>query len=322
MKYAVILGNVGSCSDRYMTGGYSEPFTVEQLFERLSTIDNVHAVEFVGGWQLTLDNRQMVKEQLEKYKLTPVSIIPDHFGRPIWGLGAFTHPDPDVRQAAVKETMDMVEAARFIGCDTISIWNGQDGYDYPLQANYADASKWLVEGLRECALAAPDIRFSLEYKPKEPRNHSFISNVWSAITYARECALPNVGVTIDVGHSLEAYENVAEAICAAASRGLLFHMHINDNSRLWDDDMITGSIHTIEYLEIFYWLRKMGYDGYVSVDQYPYRENSRDAVNESIQWMTALEKAADRLDPAKMDAILAKNDAVASTRYVREILFG
>ena len=131
MKYAVILGNVGSCSDRYMTGGYSEPFTVEQLFERLSTIDNVHAVEFVGGWQLTLDNRQMVKEQLEKYKLTPVSIIPDHFGRPIWGLGAFTHPDPDVRQAAVKETMDMVEAARFIGCDTISIWNGQDGYDYP-----------------------------------------------------------------------------------------------------------------------------------------------------------------------------------------------
>lgn len=51
MKYAVILGNVGSCSDRYMTGGYSEPFTVEQLFERLSTIDNVHAVEFVGGWQ-------------------------------------------------------------------------------------------------------------------------------------------------------------------------------------------------------------------------------------------------------------------------------
>lgn len=132
-------------------------------------------------------------EQLEKYKLTPVSIIPDHFGRPIWGLGAFTHPDPDVRQAAVKETMDMVEAARFIGCDTISIWNGQDGYDYPLQANYADASKWLVEGLRECALAAPDIRFSLEYKPKEPRNHSFISNVWSAITYARECSAAQRG---------------------------------------------------------------------------------------------------------------------------------
>lgn len=71
MKYAVILGNVGSCSDRYMTGGYSEPFTVEQLFERLSTIDNVHAVEFVGGWQLTLDNRQMVKEQLENISSPP-----------------------------------------------------------------------------------------------------------------------------------------------------------------------------------------------------------------------------------------------------------
>ena len=57
-----------------------------------------------------------------------------------------------------------------------------------------------------------------------------------------------MGVTIDVGHSLEAYENVSEAACAAMSRGRLFHFHMNDNWRLWDDDMIAGSVHTIEFI--------------------------------------------------------------------------
>ena len=46
-------------------------------------------------------------------------------------------------------------------------------------------------------------------------------------------------------------------------------MHFNDNYRLWDDDMIVGSVHTIEYLELLYWLDRVGYDGYLSMDQYP-----------------------------------------------------
>ena len=52
-------------------------------------------------------------------------------------------------------------------------------------------------------------------------------------------------------------------------------MHFNDNYRLWDDDMIVGSVHTIEYLELLYWLDRIGYDGYLSMDQYPYREEPR-----------------------------------------------
>ena len=31
----------------------------------------------------------------------------------------------------------------------------------------------------------------------------------------------------------------------------LFHVHMNDNYRLWDDDMMVRFVHFIEYLEFF-----------------------------------------------------------------------
>lgn len=322
MKFSVILGNLGSCSDRYMTGGYSEGFSVEQLLERLGRMKDIDGVELIGTWQLREDTMDLIRTEVKKLGLATVAIIPEHFGQPHWGKGAFTAPDPDVRKIAVEETNRVCEFARQLDCPTVSIWNGQDGYDYPMQADYQKAAGWLADGLREVASANPDVGIALEYKPKEPRNHCFIPNVWSAILLSQETGCSNVGVTIDVGHSFEAYENVSEAVCAAHSRGRLSHLHINDNNKLWDDDMMTGSVHTIEFIELFYWLQKLGYDGYVSIDQYPYREDSLAAAQESINWMRTFEQAAMRIDREKMDDILARNDAVASTRYLRELIFG
>ena len=322
LNYSVILGNVGQCSDRYMTDGYGRKFEIPELFERVASIEGVTGVEYIGNWHVSDKTINLLCEERRRYNLKSVAIIPDHFGTKHWGKGAFTSTDPAIRKLAVKETLDMCAFARELECDTVSIWNGQDGYDYPLQADYIDAYKWLLDGLTECCEAAPDIRISLEYKPKEPRCHCFIPNVWSALTLIAESGKPNMGVTIDVGHSLEAYENVAEAVCAAMSRGRMFHFHMNDNWRLWDDDMIAGSIHTVEYIEMFYWLKKLGYTGYISTDQYPYREDSRDAVEQTVLWMKTFEKLADRIDMTKMQEILDKNDAVASTAYMRSLMFG
>ena len=44
IKYSVILGNVGQCSDRYMTGGYGRSFELEELFERVASIKGVTGV--------------------------------------------------------------------------------------------------------------------------------------------------------------------------------------------------------------------------------------------------------------------------------------
>ena len=322
LNYSVILGNVGQCSDRYMTAGYGRKYEIPELFERVASIEGVTGVEYIGNWHVSDKTIGLLCDLRKQYNFKSVAIIPDHFGSQIWAKGAFTSFDPEVRKAAVRETLHTAELGRELECDMISIWNGQDGYDYPLQADYVSAHKWLADGITECAEAMPDIKFALEYKPKEPRNHSFLANVWTAIALIGEMKKDNVGITIDVGHALEAYENVSESICAAMTRGKMFHFHMNDNWRLWDDDMICGSVHTIEFIEMFYWLKKLNYTGYISTDQYPYREDSRGAVEQTVKWMQAFEKVADSLDGERMQKILDKNDAVKSTEYMREIMFG
>ena len=102
----------------------------------------------------------------------------------------------------------------------------------------------------------------------------------------------------------------------------LKHIHINDNYRLWDDDMIVGTVHSLEYLEFFYWLKRTGYNGYLVIDQFPYREDGQDAVAESAEWLDALQDAADRIDEKEAEQVLSARDGVAASRFMRKLLFG
>jgi hypothetical protein len=92
---------------------------------------------------------------------------------------------------------------------------------------------------------------------------------------------PKAGVTIDTGHSFFACEDVAEAAVMLSMYGdKLFHLHFNDNDRYWDDDMIVGLVHFVEYVELLFWLRGMSYAGWYSMDKYPYREKAQGALRE------------------------------------------
>jgi len=128
---------------------------------------------------------------------------------------------------------------------------------------------------------------------------------------------------MDVGHALMAGENVAEAAVLLQHYGnKLFHMHFNDNYRTWDDDMIVGSLHTVEYFELLFWLKEIGYDGWYSMDQYPYREDGAAAVGESAAFLRSVESLLTEKRMVEMRGLIAKGDATATTRWMRELLFG
>ncbi|MEF9988550.1 MAG: hypothetical protein RR797_05700, partial [Christensenella sp.] len=66
-KYSIILANVGMCSDRYMSGGYSEQYSIDKMFERVASVKGVSGVELVSDWNITAKNVEQVKQNLEKY---------------------------------------------------------------------------------------------------------------------------------------------------------------------------------------------------------------------------------------------------------------
>ena len=86
--------------------------------------------------------------------------------------------------------------------------------------------------------------------------------------------------------------------------------------------MIVGSVHTIEYLELLYWLDRAGYDGYLSMDQYPYREDTERAISESIQWLKAFRAIINRAGIDMITDVIRRGDATEASAMLREAMFG
>ncbi|MHC4873063.1 MAG: sugar phosphate isomerase/epimerase family protein [Planctomycetota bacterium] len=318
-KYSVFLGNVGTCSDRYCAS-YAPQFSIEELFKRAASIELLSGVDLVATPDL-LENLDTVKKCAADTNLKIVSVAVDHFTQAKWRQGSFSSIDPEIRKAAVTATTEVMDVAKELDCDLVTIWPGQDGYDYIFQADYMQERNWFAEGVKEACRYRDDVKITLEYKLKEPRTHSYVNTVGTTILLVQEIKETNCGVALDYGHALLGYENPAESAVLLQKYGnLLYHIHINDNYRYWDDDMIVGSIHTLEYLEFFYWLKKLGYNSWITIDQFPYREDGRDAVAESAEWMAALEDMLDKTDPAEISSVLAKKDSVAASRLMRKMI--
>ncbi|MHC4885306.1 MAG: sugar phosphate isomerase/epimerase family protein [Planctomycetota bacterium] len=260
---------------------------------------------------------------LAETELVPVSIAVDTFTQAKWRQGSFSSTSASVRRDAVEDTKRVMDLAAALNCPTVTIWPGQDGYDYLFQADYIQEREWFTDAVAETCAHRSDVDITLEYKAKEPRTHSYVSTVGTTILMLQAVQAKNLGIAFDFGHALLGYENPAESVALMKQYGdWLRHVHINDNYRHWDDDMIVGTVRSHEYLEFFYWLRRTGYEGWMTIDQFPYREDGQEAVAESAAWLDAVERKIDDADLDKIGAVLARKDAIASSKLMRKLLLG
>ena len=259
IRFSANINTFNACADRYVLSGYGERYGTDELIRMATQVKDLSGVELVGLWHVNDDNLEAIRKQVADAGLEVTCVTPDIWASGKWGWGSFAANDPKVRMAAVQEVKKSMQWARQLGCEVVDLWFGQDGYDYPLQANYLSAWDRLIEGTIECADAVPEVNLVIEYKPKEPRTHCFVSTVGKTLLLLEKVNRPNVGAMVDIGHALIAYENVAEsAALLHYFGGKLMYMHFNDNWRLWDDDMTVGSVHTLEMLELLYWLDRVG----------------------------------------------------------------
>jgi len=307
------------CGDRFMPTGYREdPYSLEQKLEKIAGLGDVTGVEL--SYPAEFEDAAEMAAMLKRVGLTASNLEVEIFGAPKWKYGALCSRDDKIRNEAIELSCKCVDAAAAMGCEQISLWPGQDGFDYPMQIDYRQAWDRTTDAVKQIAARNTDIKIAIEYKIKEPRTHVQFSTIGKTLMVANETAAPNVGVMIDFGHATMAYENVAESAVLAARQGKLYHMHLNDNFRLWDDDMIVGSVHLWETFELFYTLQKMNYNGWYSLDVFPYREESLGSMRASLDMTKKLIELANQVDEDKIAEMQKANDAVGMTTYLREQL--
>jgi len=291
---------------------------MREMLDLAMKVEGLDGLELVGNWHVNDENIRDVARMFADRGLKISMLVPDLWTQAKWGRGSLAAPDAKTRQAAVDEVSKVMDWAAELGCPYVDVWPGQDGFDYSFQADYIEAWKWLRDGLDACSQHNDKVRVLVEYKLKEPRTHCFVTTAAKVLLLLQ--GLDSVGVLMDVGHALAAGENVAEAATLLSSYGKLDYLHLNDNYRSWDDDMIVGSVHLVEYLELAYWLKRLGYKGWLTLDIFPYREDGVAAATQCRQWMTAFFHAVDRVGADEFAAVIRSADACQASDLVRRAL--
>ena len=326
VKYSAIVGSLGQTSDRFMKVGYKDPdktyVEFEDVIDRLAETGELGGVDLYQAPTGPLSDPDIVNAILVKNGLEVSSVLPNVFGGREWQHGSITAQDAQTRKdamALIRQNIDF--NAKLVGTPSVNLWLGQDGFDYPLQTNYSKQYDYLVKSVRELADYNPNVKLTLEGKIREPRNRCVVDTTLSALLMCMEIDRDNVGVAIDTGHVFYAQQNVAQNIEVAARYGKLFMMHVNDNYNLWDDDMIAGSLRYTEYIEMFYALRKVKYNGFMAIDIFPYREDSIISTSESVKNMRKMDEAVDLIGFDRLAELIEEGDPNKTTAAVREAIF-
>ncbi len=301
-------------------GGPNGPL---DLAARAAAVPGLNAVDLNYPDHLALDP-VTTSRRLADLGLAVNGLAMRYYSDPGFRRGAFAHPDPAVRRKAIDLTRAGVDAALATGSDLLTIWLGQDGWDYAFQADHARMWDAVVAGLAEVAGHDPACRISVEYKPDEPRAKALLPDCATTILAISAAGAPNLGVTLDFAHALYAGENPARAAMLAHRFAALHGVHLNDGYGARDDGLMVASVHPRETLELLVELRRIGYGGALYFDTFPDASGLDPAAEcaANIATVERLGRAADRLvaDNA-LAAARAAQDAVAAQAIVDAALY-
>jgi xylose isomerase len=316
------LGYFGTGGDRYCLGGYQQATPPLERIRRVADVEGLNGVELNYPSLITEENAAEVRAALEESDLACPNISMNVWGVDTWRMGSLTHPDESVREQAVDTISAGMRLAKQVDCDLVSLWPGQDGFDYPFQVDYGAQVDWFVEGMQACADSMPDVRICIEYKPKEPRTHILTDTCARTMWLLNKIQRSNVGVLLDVGHGLYAGENVAQSAVLLQREGLLDLVHFNDNYGDWDWDMVPGSILFWEHLELIYWLRESGYRGWYSIDIAMPRGDPVKSCQQSVSNIRRLCSVVDLLDGERIKANLRDVSHPENLSLISDQVFG
>jgi xylose isomerase len=305
---------MGKLKDRFSE--YHESKTPEEKIAAVARVKGAKGVEIVYPYEL--QDLGVIKKALKKYHLGVAAVNVNIKGEPEFVKGSSSVNSKKLRDKAIQFICNGMDTAVKLGTDKVTCCPLSDGYDYLFQVDYQQAWKNMVATFKEAARHRKDIRLFLEYKGSETRVNCYLDTAARTICMIHDIGEPNLGITIDVGHSLMVGETVAESICLAQSSGIPYYIHINDNNRKWDWDLIPGTRNLWDYMELFFYLKKFDYQGWVTSDMSPVRLDPVEAFSRTIETTERMIQLAKRLDSKKLFNLMRQEKTLEIMKFLEE----
>lgn len=321
LRFATRLNSFASAAHLAWPDQKGKP-SMMQMAQRAASVDGLTDLDLNYPDHVNADPKQIARE-LGDIGLSINGFAMRYYTNPAFKLGAFTNPDAAVRREAIDLTKKGIDAAREAGTSLMTLWLGQDGFDYAFQADYDTLWQHEIDGIREVAAHDPECQISLEYKPNEPRSYSLMPDAATTLLAIKEVGLPNLGVTLDFAHVLYADEQPAFAAALIARHSKVLGVHLNDGYSKRDDGLMVGAVHTLQTIEMLRQVRKDGYAGAIYFDTFP-DMTGLDPVREcetniaTVKRMFAVVDALDRDNG--LSAAIERQDAVEANAIVQNLM--
>ncbi len=316
-RIAAISSFLGAVRNRYVD--YQPKNTLAERLKSASGIQGLGGVEVC--YPEDVDDVGQLRSLLSDLDLgvSGVNFRSRRSGR--WWRGSFTAQDAGERAEVVDDMKRAMDLAAALGSGRVTTCPLNDGHDHVFEMNYLDAYRFAEETFAAICAHNPAVRISIEYKWNDPRTRCLFGTAGETLSFCQSVGAANLGVTLDFGHSRYAGERPAQSACLLARAGKLFYVHLNDNDGNWDWDMIPGAYHFWEFIELFYYLDKIGYtNDWYACDVFSKEISTVATFNAVTLAIRKMESIAARLDDATIESLMARRDPSQVVPYLFSII--
>ncbi len=316
-KLAIISAFLGGVKNRYMK--YQDDRTLEEKFKVAAQIENLDGLELC--YPADFDDVKLLKTLLDDHGLgaSAINVRSRRTGK--WWRGSFTSANAEERAEVVDDFKRAIDTAVDLGIYRISTCPLNEGHDYVFEMNYLDAYRYAEETFSAICEHNREVKVCIEYKWNDPRVRCLLGSAGETAMFCESVDAENLGATLDIGHAILSKERAAQSAALLHRAGRLFYVHLNDNDRMWDWDMLPGAFNFWEFIEFFYYLKEIGYDD----DWYAYDVMSKeiDTIEtfNSVTYLTRrLETLTERIDRAQMARLMEERNPSKTMRYLYDVV--
>ena len=316
-KLAIITAFLGEIRNRYML--YQNNRTLAEKLDMASRVEGADGLELC--YPTDFEDPAQLKELLQRYGfgIPAINFRSRRTGK--WWRGSLISEKASERREVTDDLKRCMDFAAELGCPRVTTCPLNEGADTLFEVDYIRAYDYAAETLSEACAHNRGIRVCIEYKKNDPMARCIFGTAGETASFCQVAGADNLGATLDIGHALYAEERPAQSAALLARAGRLFYVHLNDNDGRWDWDMVPGAFHLWEFVELFYTLRKLGYENdWYAFDVFPKEIDTVENFTAVMQLTRKLEAITDRIDVAKMEMLLAERNSSKTIPYLYSLL--
>jgi len=199
-------------------------------------------------------------------------------------LPSWIEPQEERREIRIQHTLECLKVADFFGCKNISVPPGGPVGEISRER----AMTLFHRGLEIVAPLAQELGIKILV---EPEPDLLMENTREFKEFIVDVKSPAIGVNFDIGHFFCAGEDPRVAFEELFE--WIGHVHLEDIAPDRVHNHLILGQGAIQFTEIFQTMLRLGYQGDVSLELYPYVDAPEEAGRESLEYLQTLLQEAD-----------------------------